>query len=486
MSNKKFSTAAAGFRQHLSENSPLEGPVKGFNRFARDMRPATRELVLRARMPEILAFAEDRRLDPAVVAGAVEAAMRLGRIPDLGLYGLAGDEAIAVKDFVATAMLGLEHELRQGLPPLFENKARQHKGYADHYRKLAGHHSQTLDFHDNAAKEANREGRPFTAAKHQGKIAMLKQLHMSHAALADYHDCESERCRQDAMRSSIPTGAGPINVDQPTGQPEKTAHPAMGSTAAQRQDTPNLARQRHEATTAASLAAVMNPLGSDGVFLRRSPISKNAAIRRCAKDQEDDVKFRKEQAMDEARRNRSKSPNGFFQKTTMIEDMIAEAKKDEKDKKSKKSKENSKENSKVPTKRELGLTADPDKIDLTVANAKVAGLYQQLGHKMDHAQAKLERKDKVKDKWSKNLHGACLKKGGPAAYHEVVKASLGEPWIRDQGFVDEAAQLTHLWQTSMSAETEQTATKASPTSPEPLVFTINRMIDMAQGRGSTY
>jgi hypothetical protein len=141
MTIKKFSKAAAGFRQHLSENSPLEGPVKGFNRFARDMSPATRELVLRARMPEIMAFAEDRRIDPAVVAGAVEASMRLGRIPDLGLYGLAGDEAIAVKDFVATAMLGLEHELQQGLPPLCENKGRQHKGYADHYRKLAGHHS---------------------------------------------------------------------------------------------------------------------------------------------------------------------------------------------------------------------------------------------------------------------------------------------------------------------------------------------------------
>ena len=482
MSNSKFSTAAAGFRRRLSENSPLEGPVKGFNRFARDMSPATRELVLRARMPEIMAFAEDRRIDPAVVAGAVEAAMRLGRIPDLGLYGLAGDEALAVKDFVATAMLGLEYELNQGLPVLTEDKSRQHKGYADHYRKLAQAHAQAVDFHDNASKEANREGRPFTAAKHQGKIAMLKQLHMSHGSLADYHDCESERCAKEAAaRSAVPTGAGPTNVDQPTGQPQRTAHPAQGSTAAQRQEVPS--QQRHEATSSAALSAIMKPVGSGGAFLQREPLGfLGGRNRKRAKDQADEVKFRNEQARDEAARRRSKSANGFFQRTTMIEDMLEEAEKDSK----KKKKDSKKKAAKAPSERELGLKADPDKVDLTVANAKVAALFQALGHKMDHACAKVEKKDKVKDTWAKKLHAACLKKGGPAAYHEVVKSSLGEPWIRDQGFVDEAAQLTHLWQTSMSAETESTVSKASATTPEPLVFTINRMIDMAQGRGSIY
>ena len=184
MSNIKFSNAATRFRKQLSENSPLEGPVKGFNRFSRDMSPGTREMVLKARMPEIMAFADDRRLDPVIIAGAVEASMRLGRIPDLGLYGLAGDEAIAVKDFVATSILGLEQELRQGLPVIAEDagKAAKHKGYADHYRKLAHTHAQSMDFHTNSAKKANQEGRPFTAAKHQGKLAMLKQLHMSHGA----------------------------------------------------------------------------------------------------------------------------------------------------------------------------------------------------------------------------------------------------------------------------------------------------------------
>lgn len=476
MSNNKFSAAASGFRKRLAENSPLEGPVKGFNRFARDMSPATRELVLKARMPEIMAFAEDRRLDPAVVAGVVEASMRMGRIPDLGLYGLAGDEALAVKDFVGQAMLGLEQELRHGLPVITEDsdKATKHKSYADHYRSLAQKHAQAMDFHTNAAKEANREGRPFTAAKHQGKLAMLKQLHLSHGALADYHDCESDRCRREAaQRSAVPTGAGPTNAEQPTGKPMRPAHPAQGSTAAQRPEVP--AHQRQEQTTAASLSPVMKPIGS--AFLRRSPI-RSVALHKDKKKRDDEVEFRKEQIRDEQRRTRSRSANGFFQKTTMFEDMLDEAKK-AKDKKKDKKK------SKAPSKKELGIKADPEKAEQALANAKMAGLFQTLGHKMDHACAK-NMGHKVKDEWAKKLNKACLSKGGPAAYHEVVKASLTEPWIRDQGFVDEAAQLNHLWQTNMSVASEPQVTKASPTTPEPLVFTINRMIDMAKGRGSIY
>ena len=468
MSNTKFNAAASGFRKRLAENSPLEGPVRGFSRYARDMSPDTRQMVLRARMPEIMAFAEDRRIDPAVVAGAVEASMRLGRIPDLGLYGLAGDEAIAVKDFVATAMLGLEHEIQKGLPPLCESKAAQHHGYGKHYETLAKQHAWNIEKHTKAAKEATQANRPFTAAKHAGKIAMLKQLHMSHASLADYHNCEGDRCAQDE-RSAVPTGAGPTNVDQPTGQPERTAHPAQGSTAAQRQEAPNT--HHHEATTSGSLSSIMRPVGREGAFLQRDPLNLIGSRRQSCRSEEDEepvVDFRSEQVSD----------NGFFVKMPMMEDMLAEAEKAEKKKKAEKS------SSKTPSKEELGMK-DSEEINLTLANAKMAGLFQQLGHKMDHACAKLKGK-KVTDEWAKKLTKGCLSKGGPEAYHEVVKSSLAEPWIRDQGFVDEAAQLCHLWQTTMSAETESTASKVSPTTPEPMVFTINRMIDMSQGRGSIF
>jgi hypothetical protein len=465
MSKNKFNSAADGFRKKLSESSPLEAPVRGFDRYSRDMSPATRELVLRARMPEIMAFAEDRRIDPAVVAGCVEASMRIGRIPDLGLYGLAGDEALAVKDFIASSMMGLEHELRAGLPRLHENadKAAQHKGYSDHYRKLADHHTRAIDFHTQAAKQANAEGRPFSAAKHQAKIVMLKQLHQSHGSLADYHGCESERCaKQAGQHPAVPTGAGPTNVDQPTDQPQRTAHPAQGATAAQRKEVPS--NQRQEATVSASLAPIMQPIGS--AFLRREPL-KTVATKWDA-----DSKEGKRRARLEA----TSSEHGMFKSTPLLDDLLAEDKKKKEEKKSKKD---------VPSKRELGIKADPDKIDQTIANVKMAALFQQLGHKMDHAEAQLENK-KVKDTWGKKLNKVCLSKGGPAAFHEVVEASLRDSWIRDQGFVDEAANLKNLWQTMMSAETETTASKVSATTPAPLVFTINRMIDMANGRGSIY
>jgi hypothetical protein len=489
MSKNKFNAAAATFRRRLSENSPLEAPVRGFSRYARDMSPDTRELVLRARMPEIMAFAEDRRIDPAVVAGAVEASMRMGRIPDLGLYGLAGDEALAVKDFVATAMLGLEQELRKGLPVISENEAAKHLAFKKHYATLADQSGREEEELTRLAGEASKAGLPFTAAKHQAKMGMLKQLRSSHAALADYHGCESERCAQEAAkRSAVPEGAGPTNVDQPTGQPQRTAHPAQGATAAQRQEVPT--NQRHEATSAPSVGPFLKPLGDlsdigkmrQGAFLQREPLNAlGGGKRKDPKDQAAEIEIRSEAIRDEKRRTRtrSKSSNGFFQKTTMMESMIAEAKKSKSKTKSKKG------GKKTPDKKALGIKADPDKMDKTIANVKVASLFQQLGHKMDHACAAVKDK-KVTDTWAKKLHKKCLSKGAPDAYHEIVSSSLAEPWIRDQGFVAEGANLTQLWQTMMSAETEQNASRASSTTPEPLVFTINRMIDMAQGRGSIY
>jgi len=104
---------------------------------------------------------------------------------------------------------------------------------------------------------------------------------------------------------------------------------------------------------------------------------------------------------------------------------------------------------------------------------------------MYHAEATLSGKN-VKDEWSNKLYKKCLSEGGGAASDEVVKASLIEPWIRDQGFVDESANLRAKWSTLMSAETRENAIKASPTTPEPIVFTVNRMLDMAGGKGSIY
>lgn len=468
MSKANFDNAASAFRKRLAENSPLEAPVRGFNRYDRDMPPGTRELVLKARMPEILAFAEDRRLDPSVVAGVVEASMRMGRIPDLGLYGLAGDEALAVKDFVATAMLGLEAEFETGVPNLTEghaSKHHKHAAHAQHYRKMADHHTKAIDFHMQSASKANKEGRPFTAAKHQAKITLLKQLHASHAALADYHDCEAQRFGK-SVTPAVPEGAGPTRVDQPTGKPTHSAHPAPGSTAAQRPQVPAI--QKQEQTVAGSLSPFVKPTA----VLKRSPMKMLSTWKDVPDEEEKETSNCHEQRRD------------FFRHAPMLEDLLEEAKKKAEEKADKKAKKDAEKKSEVD-KKIVGIKADPDKIDKTIANVKIAPLFQALGHKMDHAYAKLIKRP-VKKEWAEKLFKTALSKGGGAASDEIVKSSLTDPWIRDQGFVEEGGNLRTQWTTMMSAETQENAIKASPTTPEPVVFTVNRMIDMAQGKGSIF
>lgn len=476
MSNAEFEK----FRD-LSENSPLEGPIRGFNRYDRDnfANPELRSKVLHARMPEIVAFAEDRKIDPGVVAGVVEASMRLGRIPDLGMYGLAGDEALAVKDFLASAMLGLESELDFGLPLLSEDadKYQKHRSYSDHYRKLSDHHKKAVDHYGNMARQANKEGKPFTAAQHQHKAEQYRKLYSSHAALCDYHDCEANRHKPGdlpAAPSDVPEGAGPTKVDQPRGVPSKPAHPKPGSTASQYarmpSDKPSLEQdETSEQTTSASLAPFMK---LSSAFIKRPDSNR---WEKEGKKKKDPKWVRRE----ESREGR----DGFFKTTTMLEDMLAEAKKDSKKRDSKK--KGKKKSDGASKDKALGHKVDPDKVSETFANAKMASLYQHLGHKIDHAAAKVKG-GKVGSEWADKLYKACLDKGGSAASDEVLRLSLTEPWLRDQGFVDEASNLRRRWETMMSAETEENASRASPTNPQPAIFTINRMIDIAQGKGSIY
>ncbi len=96
--------------QRMHEDSPLEAPVGGFNRHTKLMSPATREKVLESRRSEIEAFAEDRGIDSNMVMAIAEAAMRTGRVPMLAQYGFAGDDAKAIKHFVAGEVLNLAIE----------------------------------------------------------------------------------------------------------------------------------------------------------------------------------------------------------------------------------------------------------------------------------------------------------------------------------------------------------------------------------------
>jgi hypothetical protein len=472
MSIDGFKKAAAAFQgRKLHENSPLEGPITGFSRYDRDMSPQTREMVLRSRMPEILAFSEDRKLDPAVVAGVVEASMRMGRIPDLGMYGLAGDEALAVKDFVATSMLGLEHQLAHGLPVIAENEhpKAKHGKFAQHYKGLADKHKAAMDWYNKAASEANKNGQPFTAAKHQAMLGKLKALHAAHSALADYHNLEAGDAIQ-GQQAAVPQGAGPTHVDQPTGAPEKPAHPQPGSTAAQAPKVP--AAPKVEATQALSASPIMQ---MPTAFLKR-PVSQTQYNTWSDKDEGDALGDEPGDGEQDDNREQQSFRGGH--RAALLDDMIAGAVLTEEKKDKKKSEKKS-------SAKTFGKKSDPDKTDKALANVKCAPLFQQLGHKMDHAEAKVTGK-KVKSEWAQKLWKKCLSEGGGAASDEVVKASLIEPWIRDQGFVDESANLRAKWSTLMSAETRENAIKASPTTPEPIVFTVNRMIDMASGKGSVY
>ena len=69
--------------------------------------PATRAKVLEARLQEIEAFARNRSIPTSNVYAAAEAAMRTGKIPDLGQFGLAGDDAVALKQFLISDILNI-------------------------------------------------------------------------------------------------------------------------------------------------------------------------------------------------------------------------------------------------------------------------------------------------------------------------------------------------------------------------------------------
>jgi len=83
--------------------------------------PETRAKVLEARLQEIEAFAQSRKIPTSNVYAAAESAMRTGKIPDLGQFGMAGDDAVATKQFLISNVLnvhGLEWTDYKGDPVL--------------------------------------------------------------------------------------------------------------------------------------------------------------------------------------------------------------------------------------------------------------------------------------------------------------------------------------------------------------------------------
>ena len=90
------------------------GQIKGNNRQIRYWSPEARNALLKQRVWELEAFAQDRRLDTGLLIGIAEAVMRLGRVPDLSHYGLDYDDSRAVTHFMADVFLNIEDEEQEG------------------------------------------------------------------------------------------------------------------------------------------------------------------------------------------------------------------------------------------------------------------------------------------------------------------------------------------------------------------------------------
>lgn len=705
---KNIKESISTFRR-LAENSPLEAPVAGNNRHLRYMSPTTRELLLKARMPEIMAFAEDRMVDPSIVAGAAEATMRMGRIPDLGMYGLAGDEALAVKDFLADTILNVAEDELNKIAPISEGENGSSK--AKHL-KLAADYQKLADFHKRRAKEemdkgkiAKDDGRAHSSIKANAASEQHKTLAAHCAGLADYHQIKAneitgnnvsppqypaqnpkktpEEPPQDAERkaplektdpepdSKGPTKAQPeekpvsAELDDDDDKPEKkddkgekseaadpysmagrqlgkkaggaignaidpkyksagqaiggqvgsaagklageymkkksysetfsnsltsfrtlrenkpgflnrtaggiagkiggglaggavggpagarigsvaggmlgaqqgitglakAAMPGAGANMAMNAakkafaaSKPGLApapapaapapaapkampapapgeppfspkppEEKEEQTTSAGVNGPLLGIGT-GAFPSRSGSIMPALMRQPVKPPYTEWAGREDLKRDldrkgfskiEASRSGTGMPKGNpkadeepgskkeraadevtpmegrsrFREADLLDDLLIEKKKEKKSAKEDKD--------------------DPDKVAKKGnANNKIAPLFHNLGHKMDHAKTKAEGK-KYSDEWAKRLDNLCKNEGGSAAADAVLKYSLTNPWVREQGFTDEASNLRRKWETAMSDDARAHAMDVSPTAPEPVVLTINKFIKMA-------
>ena len=135
-----FMTEAA-----LSVDSNRDVTSRGNTHTDKTMSPDLRDKVLHARVQEIEAFAKDRGIDPVVVMGAAEASLRSGRVPNLTMYGMHGDNMVALKHFIAGEILnlaGMEAINWDGTPieeaeQLPELDAEQKGARGDHFRRAA-------------------------------------------------------------------------------------------------------------------------------------------------------------------------------------------------------------------------------------------------------------------------------------------------------------------------------------------------------------
>lgn len=101
------------------------GVTGGFNRHMKLMPDDTRDKIMQARAQEIEAFAADRGYDLRIVMAIAEVSMRMGRVPDLRQYGVHGEEALAIRHFIAGDILNLAIEDEQPSASILSEGAAQ-------------------------------------------------------------------------------------------------------------------------------------------------------------------------------------------------------------------------------------------------------------------------------------------------------------------------------------------------------------------------
>jgi len=99
--------APALMMETVSVDSNRGATSRGNSPYDKYSSPETRAKVLESRMQEIAAFAQSRSIPASNLYALAEAAMRTGKIPDLGQFGLAGDDAVATKQFMLSNVLNI-------------------------------------------------------------------------------------------------------------------------------------------------------------------------------------------------------------------------------------------------------------------------------------------------------------------------------------------------------------------------------------------
>jgi len=460
-----FKKALSGFNT-LQENHGAHSTA-GFNRYLKYMSPVTRDLVLKSNMPDIMAFAEDRTLDPALIASIAEICMRLGRIPDLKEYNLHGDSAVAVADFMKTVVLNLAEDVQEKAQGTDESPKGKHLKLASDYKKLADFHKRRMKEEMDKGKIAKEDGRAHSSIRAMAASEEHKTLAAHCMGLADFHQLKAnDHPASDATKPAVyPAQDSKKIPEEPPEDGVKEPKPGAAKSAPGKDLEPKVestlqsvfnnflrktnAFPERPNSLMPEACGDMTRYGGDKKMLSGKKMSGQGYATSSPKDEKerptDEIKV-----ADEQKHTR-------FNNVFTLDEILQEAKKAKKAKKIKNTK---------------------SKMNYVFANAKIAPLFQALGRKMDHSEAKITGKKHV-SKWEKDLYKKCLTAGASQASDLVLQKSIKEPWVREEGYTDESSNLRHNWETAMSGDAQHNATETSPTAPEPVVFTVNKMIKMS-------